>query len=195
EPARGDPRLQRLHAETDGQVRLDGAGLEQTPRPEAADVPVHHCARVIELDDRARICIRADGLQEKGTGHPQVAEERAPRLEVDDQILAATTDPIDALTFELGRDRQRIVRCDAAAIDALGAVDGPAGQGRFELGADRLDLGQLWHRSSLVSAAIREEAGRLFESYEISSWTIGVLRGSSSPIEYASSTSPAAVSA
>src|SRR6185312_13234799 len=69
--------------------------------------------------------------------------------ELENQILAATTNVDDILTLELGRDRVGRLGAGQPAVLDRDALEPPPGQAWSEPGADRLDLGKLWHGVSL----------------------------------------------
>ena len=117
--------------------------------------------------------------------HPEVDQERAARLEPDDQVLAAPLDRGDALALELGRDLVRVVRPHEPRVVDLDALEAPPVEHGREPRADGLDLGQLGHAVTLAATRIRQP---------IVSSTIGRGRGGSSPSSYAASTSAAASS-
>src|SRR5881275_2029527 len=77
-------------------------------------------------------------------------EERAARLEADDQVLAAPVEDGDALALQAARDKRRVERPRQPRIRDLDALEAPALDQRRELPADRFDLRELWHESTLV---------------------------------------------
>jgi hypothetical protein len=68
-------------------------------------------------------------------------EEVPPALELDNQILAATAEPIDSLALELGCDHFGWLRPGEPGIDDLDVLERPADETRLEAAADRLHLG------------------------------------------------------
>ena len=91
--------LERLRAEPARQVGELLAGLEQEPRPEAADVAVGELRPVVERDERrgGTDPSASSAPCSSDPGHAQVDEEDASRLEAEHQVLAAPVDRGDAL--------------------------------------------------------------------------------------------------
>ena len=153
QPRGGEARPERLDAEPDAQVRIELAGLEQPPRAEAAHVAVGEPAAVVERDRGPRVRVVGRAVGEERAGHAQMREQRAAALEADDQVLAAPLDGGDALALELGRDLARVVRRGQPVVADLDLLEpSPLEDGR-KPGANRLDLGQLRHAASVVTAA------------------------------------------
>jgi hypothetical protein len=61
-----------------------------------------------------------------------VDEQRAPRLEADDQVLAAALESPDPLALKLDRHRQRILGPRQPRIEDLDALEAPALEQRAE---------------------------------------------------------------
>ena len=55
--------------------------------------------------------------------HPEVDQERAPRLEPNNQVLAAPVDRDDPLALELARDLDRVERARQARVDDLDPLE------------------------------------------------------------------------
>jgi hypothetical protein len=87
---------------------------------------------------------------QKASRHPEVNQESATRFKSNNQILSATLDRCDGLPFELGGHGPRLERSRQARIADLDAVESSTRQRRRETRSDSLDLGQLWHVSSVV---------------------------------------------
>ena len=81
--------------------------------------------------------------------HPEVNQQRATRLEPDNQILAAATDLGDALADELAGDDRRVERPHEARVANLDALEACPLEHRRDRPTDGLDLGQLRHAPSL----------------------------------------------
>src|SRR3954467_12146685 len=93
---------QRLAPETRAQVRIELARLDEEPRAEASDVAVNDFGPVVELHDRAPMRDVPGRRMENVPRHPQVDQEDAPALELDDEILATPIDGGDALAGQFG---------------------------------------------------------------------------------------------
>ena len=77
-------------------------------------------------------------------------QENATALEPNNQILAAPLERRDALARELGRHLGRILRTRQPRVVDLDVLEAASDEHRLEPAANRLDLGQLGHRSSLA---------------------------------------------
>ena len=152
---RGDqsPR-ERLGAGPRPQIVLELARLDQPHRAEPALVAVDERRAVVELehgpDVGGRRLRRVRRAMVEPPGHPQVRDERAPGVELEQQVLAAPPHPGEALAVELEPDRDRIERRRQPAVADVGADDRAPGDARREAAPDRLDLGQLGHPVSLA---------------------------------------------
>ena len=83
--------------------------------------------------------------------HPEVNQQSPPRLEPNNQILAAPIDGSDPLTLELSRDLIGIERTRQPRVRDLDPLErSPLEDGR-EPPPDALDLGQLGHGNTLAS--------------------------------------------
>src|SRR5262249_35299900 len=142
EPARREPRAERLGAVLAGEIPERVHVLEDEPRPESPNVPERDARPVVELEDRALVTRREEP---EASGHPQVDEQRKPALEADDEVLAAPLDGHHAVSFELLGHLEQVVRPGEPRVEDLNARERSAGEARLELGPDRLDLGQLGH--------------------------------------------------
>jgi hypothetical protein len=144
EAARSERALEWLQAEPLLEVGLQLAGLEQLPCPEAPNVSIGDVRSVVQVDNSSTMRIvgqRSSVRVPKASRHPEVNQQGAPRLEPNDQILAATLERSHLLAFELGGDSDGLERTHEARIVDLDAVEPPADEVRLELLPDRLYLG------------------------------------------------------
>jgi hypothetical protein len=74
-----------------------------------------------------------------------VNQEHTTAFEPNNQIFAATLEAGDALTLESLGDRAWVVRPRQAPVADHGVLNPPSDDERFELPANRLDLGKLGH--------------------------------------------------
>jgi hypothetical protein len=79
-----------------------------------------------------------------------VNQERATRVEPDNQIFAATIDNCDAFAVELVRDLERVERTGQPRVADPNVLEDPAFQNWRKPPADGLDLGQLGHRRTVA---------------------------------------------
>jgi len=77
--------------------------------------------------------------------HPEVNQESPPRLEPDDQILAATFERRHSFALQLGGDGDGLEGPHQSRIADLDAVEPPPDELWLELLPDRLYLGELRH--------------------------------------------------
>ena len=88
---------------------------------------------------------------------------RAPffkHLEAEQQVLAPPADVGEALAVELHAHLARIDRRRQPAVADVGTRHGAVSQARLQPAADRLDLGQLRHRRSVVREPVNHSAAR-----------------------------------
>jgi len=85
--------------------------------------------------------------------HSEVHQERATRLEPNNQILAATIDQSDALTLQLSRNVDRIERARQPRIRDPNLLEDPTLEHGRKPPANGLDLGQLGHRCTVARAS------------------------------------------
>jgi hypothetical protein len=144
EAARGERALERLDAEAPVEVRLELAGLQQLPRAEASNVAIAEVRAVVESDNSASMRVVGElSLRSvpKTSRHPKVNQQSAPRVEPQDQILAATLERRHSFALELSGDSERLEGPHEARVVDLDAIEAPAHEVRLELLPDRLDLG------------------------------------------------------
>jgi len=84
--------------------------------------------------------------------HSEVYEQNATGFESNNYILATALYRFDALAREFGRHLGRLVGTNEPCVRDLDRVEPPPGEDRRELRANRLDLGELGHRASVVPA-------------------------------------------
>jgi hypothetical protein len=77
--------------------------------------------------------------------HPEVNQQRPPRFESNNQILAAAFERRHSFAFELGGDSVWLEGPHESRIADLDAVEPPADEVRLELLPNRLDLGKFRH--------------------------------------------------
>src|SRR6185437_971829 len=82
--------------------------------------------------------------------HPEVDQENAPGFESDNQILAATVDGTDALADQLCGDDLGRERPHQARVADGSLRDATTLEHRGDVAANRLDLGELRHPSSVA---------------------------------------------
>jgi hypothetical protein len=87
----------------------------------------------------------------KASRHTEMDEEVAATLKLENQILAATAHISDALSLQRGRDDVRRLGPGYTAVEDGDAFEAPSGQSGRESGADRLDLGELRHATSVAA--------------------------------------------
>jgi hypothetical protein len=105
---------------------------------------------------RIRLQLSARRMQDVSR-HPEVNQENTLTLEPNNQILAAPIDGCDTLAHELGRHLDRVLGPRQPRVVDLDVVEAPADEHRLESTADRLDLGQLGHASSVATSV--QESG------------------------------------
>src|SRR5437016_4078692 len=131
-----------------------------------------------------RILRRQRGLaREHRPRHSEVDQERATRLEPNNQILATAIHRRDPLALELARHVVRVERARQPRIGDSDPLQAPPFECRREAQPDPLDLGQFWHDPTVASG------------YLMTSSRTGRGRTGSSWSRYAASTSWAAKSA
>jgi hypothetical protein len=81
-----------------------------------------------------------------------VDQQHTTGLESNNQILAASLEGRDGLSFQLRRDLAWLDRSGHARIEDLDTVEPPTDDEGLEARANRLDLGQLGHGASLAAA-------------------------------------------
>src|SRR5689334_13451937 len=84
--------------------------------------------------------------------HSEVDEQNATGFESNNHILATALNRSDTLARQLGRHLGRLVGTDEPRVRDLDRVEPSPGEDRRELRANRLDLGELGHRASVVRA-------------------------------------------
>jgi hypothetical protein len=82
--------------------------------------------------------------------HPEVDQENATRLELNNQILAAAIERGDTFSLQLGGHSGRVEGPGETFVEDLDTLKTPPDQLRLEPRADGFDLGQLRHASSLA---------------------------------------------
>jgi len=82
-----------------------------------------------------------------------VNQEYPPRLEPNNQILAAPLDGLHRLALQLGGHLSGLNRAGDARVEDLDPLEPSPDQHRLEAGANRLDLGKLRHAASLAARA------------------------------------------
>ena len=159
-PSQGAPELgapySRARAapgQTLSEVELELPLLEQRPRAEATHVPVRDVRAVVESDNCPPVGVVLEGsvpVEPEAPCHAQVNEEVTATQELDDDILASTTDADHAVTCQSGGDGIRGVRRRQAWIEDADALELPALEGGDERAANRLDLGSPGTNESLA---------------------------------------------
>ena len=86
-----------------------------------------------------------DGREPEASCHSQVDEEPEPALEPQEEVLPAALYGDDRVALELLGDLEEVVRSRESWIEDLHADERSPLETRCELGADRLDLGELGH--------------------------------------------------
>src|SRR3954471_197161 len=146
---RGERPLQRLAAEAAREGGVPFLRLEPGPRPQAPDVAIRDVRAVVQLDNRTPVQVLVEltacGVAQ-ASRHPEVDQQNAAGLESNDQILAAALEGGNALTLQLGRDRDRLERAHEPGGVDLDVLERAADDGRDERETDRLDLGKLGHQ-------------------------------------------------
>src|SRR5262249_53217768 len=117
--------------------------LEDEPRPEPPDVPIHEPRAVVELDDRSLV---RDGHETEAPGHAEVDEECEAARHAQQQVLPASLDGDDDVALEFLRDLEQIVGTRQARVEDLDAGERATLEAWGELRPDRLDLRKLGHR-------------------------------------------------
>jgi hypothetical protein len=84
--------------------------------------------------------------------HSEVYEQNAPGFESNNYIFATALHRSDTLARELRRHLGRLVGTNEPRVRDLDRLEPPPGEDRRELRANRLDLGELGHRASVVPA-------------------------------------------
>ena len=90
--------------------------LEHEPGSESAHVPVRESSSVIELDDRALV---RDRREAEAPRHAQMDEQPDPALEPHEQVLPTPLDGDDAVSLELLRDLEQVVRACQPWVEDL----------------------------------------------------------------------------
>jgi len=144
ETASGERAVEWLRPQALLEVGLQLADLEQLPRAEAPNVSIRDVRSVVQVDNSPSMRIvgqRSSRRVSKASRHPEVNQQSAPRLEPNDQILAATVERGNLLALELGGDSDGLEWTHKARIVDLDAVEPPPDEVRLELLSSRLDLG------------------------------------------------------
>jgi hypothetical protein len=94
----------------------------------------------------------------QASGHAEVNQESATRLEPDNQILAAALQCGNALAFELRRDGERLEWAHEPWVGDVDLFERAADDVRLERETDRLDLWELGHQP-IVSSTIGVASG------------------------------------
>ncbi len=151
---RRELRRQRLGADARVQILLERVRREQVPGAEAAHVAVGELAAVVELEPGSlvRDLLGTRAPVPERAGHTQMDDECEPALQANEQVFATTIEHLDPLAAQPGRELIRWDRPGQPRVVYLDTDDLPAGEQRLEPAADRLDLGELGHPSSLVAA-------------------------------------------
>ena len=103
----------------------------------------------VELESHARVRRLELRVEQQRAGHPQVDQQEAIPRKRPDEVLTGAADLLDGPAAQLGRDLGRAVGAGPAPIQDLHPLDlAPLQMGR-KLAADRLYLGQLWHRTDI----------------------------------------------
>ena len=85
------------------------------------------------------------GRVEKRPRHPEVHQERATRLEPNNQILAAAIDGLDPLSLELRSHLERLERSCQSRVGDLDPRERAPHERGLEHAPDSLDFGKLGH--------------------------------------------------
>jgi hypothetical protein len=106
-------------------------------------------AAVVELEEgvgvRRERPVRRE--QEKAAGHAQVRDEHAPAVELEEDVLAAPRDRLDARAAQEPRERARGDVGREARPQEPRRVDAPAACVAVEGARDEFDLGEFGHLS------------------------------------------------
>ncbi len=97
----------------------------------------------------------------QAAAHPEVDDQGLPLGEVDQQVLAAPAQALDAAARGVAREPAAVERLAQRRGVDLDRLDPVAGQERLEAAAQDLDLGKLGHRVRMLagSGAAEEPAG------------------------------------
>ena len=144
QPACREARAKRFGTVLGCEVRLELDTLEHEPGSEPAHVAVPEPSAVVELDDGALV---RDRHEAEAPRHPQVDEQPEPALEPHEEVLPTPLDGDDAVSLELFGDLEQVVRACQSWVENLDSRECPALEARSELRSNRLDLGELGHRS------------------------------------------------
>jgi len=144
EPGRCERALERLDPESLFEVGLEVFRLEQLPGAESTDIAIRDVRTVVQPDNSTSMWIVGQlSLRRvpKTPSHPEVNQQSSPRLETDNQILAAAVERRHSLAFELSGNGSGLERAHEPRIVDVDAVEPPADQVRLELESGRLDFG------------------------------------------------------
>ena len=133
---------ERLRTEPYREMLFELLGLEQQPRPEAAQVAVGDPRPVVELENGSLV---RRVLVPKAAGHPQVDEQHRAALETNQHVLSAPVDGRNAFPLEPGRDPLRILWPRQPLVRDPRRRDPASGNARREPPALGLDLRKLRH--------------------------------------------------
>ena len=131
---------ERLLAEPRPEVRLELARLEQQPGAETPDIAVGDLLPSSSVRQRAPVRIACERVGPQRARHAEVDQQRAPRRETDDQVLAAAVDVLDALAGQLRRDEQGVFRPGQPDVADLDVLEPPSLERRRDRVPDGLDL-------------------------------------------------------
>ena len=140
---------ERLEAEAGGEERVARGGAERDlARPEAPRVAEADLVRAgVEDEADADVGRVRRRVEQQHARHAQVHEQERVVLELPHEVLAAPREPLDAPPLERVADRAGLERQAPAGVEDVERRQlAPLDDGR-ELAADRLDLGELGHRS------------------------------------------------
>ena len=149
----GRPVAQRLGPELAGEPGL-GAVLGDAPGAEAARVGVGEVGAVVEQRARAQEARSLSGgaaQPEQVAGHAQVDEQRGAVVELDDQVLAAPAERLDAHALQPRGHRLGRLRIGQAVVEHLDLGERAAAEVREQPPPHRLDLGELGHQPIVSS--------------------------------------------
>jgi hypothetical protein len=144
EPGRCERAPERLDPESLFEVGLEVFLLEQLPGAESTDIAIRDVRTVVQPDNSTSMWIVGQlSLRRvpKTPSHPEVNQQSPPRLEPDNQILAAAVERRHSLAFEFSGNGSGLERAHEPRIVDVDAVEPPADQVRLELESGRLDFG------------------------------------------------------
>jgi hypothetical protein len=145
----GELVAERLRADL-GEDPLVFSVVSDADPAEPADVAEAQHRRVIEGPPGSQVGVVEVGAGDELAGHAEVDDQLAVVIEIDEQELAPPAECLDGggNGFHRGGEFGRGV--------AAGGDDATAHQAWFELAADGLDLGQLWHGVTIASGPVSD---------------------------------------